>query len=172
VQLRQLVGMRPADQRRELAVRHDRQFIENVANKIWYIDSHKIKEYPGTLGEYLYWMDNRFGEKVKTARKDEIKRPKNEKDKNQTDYLERKELNKRVRSVKKDLQEVEEKIERLGKEKKDVEYAMTIPANYSDFEKLNALTLSMERVDQELEKLHDKWEELFIALEELGMSDL
>jgi hypothetical protein len=49
---------------------------------------------------------------------------------------------------------------------------MTIPANYSDFEKLNALTLSMEKIDQKLEKLHERWEELFMALDELGMSNL
>ena len=32
-----------------IVVSHDRYFVSNIANKIWYIEDHQIKEYPGTL---------------------------------------------------------------------------------------------------------------------------
>ncbi|MEO0472203.1 MAG: ABC-F family ATP-binding cassette domain-containing protein [Bacteroidota bacterium] len=36
-------------------VSHDRYFLEQVANKIWYIEDQQIKEYPGTYAEYAAW---------------------------------------------------------------------------------------------------------------------
>ncbi len=155
-----------------IMVSHDRQFIENVANKIWYIENRKIKEYPGTLNEYLYWMDNRFSGNQHAMKTSEPPAVKMVKEKNQADYLEQKEFKKKVRSIKKDLQEVEGKIEVLEKQKVDVENEMAIPNNYADYEKLNTLTAAMEKIDRDLKVLHEKWEELFLILDDLGMGEL
>src|SRR5882724_6822757 len=38
-----------------ITVSHNRHFVNQVANKIWYIENHQIKEYPGTYEEYEYW---------------------------------------------------------------------------------------------------------------------
>src|SRR5687768_3976126 len=38
-----------------VVVSHNRHFISQIANKIWYIEDKKIKEYPGTYEEYEYW---------------------------------------------------------------------------------------------------------------------
>ena len=37
-------------------VSHDRHFVTQVANKIWYLEALQIKEYPGTYEEYAYWQ--------------------------------------------------------------------------------------------------------------------
>jgi ATP-binding cassette subfamily F protein 3 len=42
-----------------VVVSHDREFVANIANKIWYIEDYKIKEYPGTYYEYLAWKEER-----------------------------------------------------------------------------------------------------------------
>lgn len=42
-----------------IAVSHDRYFLDNVANKIWFIEEEKIKEYPGTYAEYEEWNSKR-----------------------------------------------------------------------------------------------------------------
>ncbi|MEN9960550.1 MAG: Zinc import ATP-binding protein ZnuC [Bacteroidota bacterium] len=42
-----------------VVVSHDRYFVTNIANKIWYIEDHEIKEYPGTFDEYETWMATR-----------------------------------------------------------------------------------------------------------------
>lgn len=36
-----------------IVVSHDRHFISTVANKIWYINNHVLKEYPGTYDEFI-----------------------------------------------------------------------------------------------------------------------
>ncbi len=38
-----------------LFVSHDRHFIQQIANKIWYIEDHKVEHYPGTYDEYKDW---------------------------------------------------------------------------------------------------------------------
>jgi ATP-binding cassette subfamily F protein 3 len=42
-----------------IVVSHDRYFVENIANKIWYIEDHEIKQYPGTYQEYEVWVEER-----------------------------------------------------------------------------------------------------------------
>ncbi len=42
-------------------VSHDRHFISEVANKIWYIEDQHIKEYPGTYAEYEIWRKKNRG---------------------------------------------------------------------------------------------------------------
>jgi ATP-binding cassette subfamily F protein 3 len=44
-----------------ILVSHDRHFIEQIANKIWYIEDKKIKEYPGTYAAYEYWQQSTKG---------------------------------------------------------------------------------------------------------------
>ena len=39
-----------------ILVSHDRHFVSQVANKIWYIEDMQIKDYPGTYEEYIYWQ--------------------------------------------------------------------------------------------------------------------
>jgi ATP-binding cassette subfamily F protein 3 len=42
-----------------ISVSHDRYFLDNVANKIWFIEDMDIKEYPGTYAEYEEWNSKR-----------------------------------------------------------------------------------------------------------------
>src|SRR6201985_1206856 len=42
-----------------IVVSHDRYFLDNVANKIWFIEDKKIKSYPGTYQEYEEWNAKR-----------------------------------------------------------------------------------------------------------------
>ncbi|MNM85556.1 putative ABC transporter ATP-binding protein YheS [compost metagenome] len=53
-----------------IVVSHDRYFLDNVANKIWYIEDKQIKEYPGTYQEYEEWAAKRVVKmEVKTEKK-------------------------------------------------------------------------------------------------------
>ena len=44
-----------------IIVSHNRHFISRVANKMWYIEDHEIKVYPGTYDEYSYWRSKKLG---------------------------------------------------------------------------------------------------------------
>ncbi|HNA01473.1 MAG TPA: ABC-F family ATP-binding cassette domain-containing protein, partial [Ferruginibacter sp.] len=45
-------------------VSHDRYFISRIANKIWEIDDHKIREFKGTYAEWEAWKARREAEKT------------------------------------------------------------------------------------------------------------
>jgi ATP-binding cassette subfamily F protein 3 len=53
-----------------VVVSHNRHFVSQIANKIWYIENHEIKEYPGTYEEYEYWK--------KESRMNELQRVNNQ----------------------------------------------------------------------------------------------
>ena len=63
-----------------VVVSHDRHFISQVANKIWYIEGHQLKVYPGNYQEYEYWrskLDQRIADpKPKVAKPVKIKKEK------------------------------------------------------------------------------------------------
>jgi ATP-binding cassette subfamily F protein 3 len=44
-----------------IIVSHDRHFISQIANKIWYIEDKNIKEYPGNYEAYDYWQEYERG---------------------------------------------------------------------------------------------------------------
>src|SRR5690554_6501426 len=52
-----------------VVVSHDRYLLDNVANKIWYIENQIIKEYPGTYAEYEEWQAKRNNLNQKTDQK-------------------------------------------------------------------------------------------------------
>jgi len=39
-----------------IVVSHDRHFVSQVANKIWYLEEEQIREYPGDYAAYEYWL--------------------------------------------------------------------------------------------------------------------
>ena len=51
-----------------IVISHDRYFVENVANKIWYIEDYQLKEYPGTYHEYELFQEKREKERKQNAR--------------------------------------------------------------------------------------------------------
>jgi ATP-binding cassette subfamily F protein 3 len=53
-----------------VVVSHDRHFVSQIANTIWYIEDRHLKQYPGTWDEYLYWSENLRPHPSTTAKAD------------------------------------------------------------------------------------------------------
>lgn len=137
-----------------ITVSHDRFFISEIANKIWWIEDGKIKEYPGTYSEYEYWRTNQAAKekeekKVKPAEKPaEVKPPRN----TGSD-----DMAKRKKKLTQKLRQLEEKIEMLKKQKQEGEAKLALPSVYGDT-KLFAETLSVfNAVSSQLESLNTEW---------------
>ena len=56
-----------------VVVSHNRHFVTQVANKIWYIEDKQIKEYPGTFDEYEYWRKKNAAAAIQETPKQEKK---------------------------------------------------------------------------------------------------
>ncbi|HZX73995.1 MAG TPA: ABC-F family ATP-binding cassette domain-containing protein [Cyclobacteriaceae bacterium] len=145
-----------------IVVSHNRHFVSQVANKIWYIEDHQIKEYPGTYDEYEYWQKKNQlnGVVSEPIKKSTAPKPVNEpKAVNPND--------KKIKELNRELKKAEETIQKLETEKASVEIELSKPEVYSDINKLNNFQQQFERIDGSLTAENTKWESLALEIEEL-----
>jgi ATP-binding cassette subfamily F protein 3 len=146
-----------------VTVSHNRHFVSQVANKIWYIEDKQIKEYPGTYEEYEYWKKKTEAELkgVPVPVKKAEPKPK------QTQAVPSNEDAKKLKSLNADLKKVEGEIARLENEKAKAEAQLALPEVYSDFEKLRAAQQVFDKVNESLSSANKKWESLATDIERL-----
>ena len=138
-----------------LLVSHDRDFISKVATKIWWIEDHQIKEYPGTYDEFEWWWEKR--EKAKAV--SDVKKPSKtsgpSKQNNEKPRHEQpgKELEKKIKDLEGKIVMLEEEVARLENE-------LSKPEVYSDNEKSSKLNNKYESKKSELDKINQEWEKL------------
>ena len=147
-----------------VVVSHNRHFVSQVANKIWYIEDKKIKEYPGTYAEYEYWRKK--NEAIGVA---QAEPPKKEKKVSETPAPKPRHDNK-LKLLEKDLKKIEEQVEELEKRKAGLEEEMAKPEVFGNFEKLQEMQLTFEQVDKELKAANESWEHIATAIDELNKS--
>src|SRR5690606_4370094 len=145
-----------------VVVSHNRHFVNQIANKIWYIEDQQIKEYPGTYEEYEYW---RKKNQAAAQPAPEVKKPKSEKKPVQEKTPSQEA---RLKGLEKDLKKVEERIEKLAADKARIEAEMTRQGVYSDFGKLNVVQEKFNTVNKELNEANSKWEELASAIDAIS----
>lgn len=144
-----------------LLVSHDRDFISNVANKIWWIEDQEIKEYPGTYEEWHWWYTRE--QEKKKVNGAEAAPKKEEKPKAATNTKPRhEEPNK---ELEKEIKQIEGKIELLEAEVSSFEEEMAKPEVFGDEQKLSKATNKYNSKKSELQKLNNRWEDL---VEKLG----
>ena len=149
-----------------VTVSHNRHFVNQVANKIWYIEDKQIKEYPGSYDEYEYWRKKTEAELKGVPAP--VKKPEPKQKMTQSVAVNPNE--KKLKSLSQELKKLEERIEKLQQEKEVIETEMAKPEVYGNFEKLNEVRLTFEKVDFSFQEANKKWEELAISIEALEKS--
>ncbi len=148
-----------------VTVSHDRLFIKEVANKIWYIEDHKIKEYPGTYDEYVYWRSQQAPKEEKaTAAPVSKKESQPTNGKSNTDRQEAGEK-KRIREKAIALEKLEEDITVLENKKSALENEMAAPAVYENEERMQELQAEYAVLLNQEASLNKKWETLAEQIE-------
>jgi len=144
-----------------ILVSHDRYFISEVANKIWYIEDKVIKEYPGTYSEYEIWHIQ--NESVKQN----VPTPKEKKKKSAKVQGEDSELKSEISKLKKNIGALEIEIEQIEEELKIIESEMSDPNVYNDQEKLQNANKSYDLMKKKLEEKNTNWELIVEELDNL-----
>lgn len=136
-----------------ITVSHNRHFITEIANKIWYIENQEIKEYPGTYEEYLHWR----GSQIEGSITEEVVKPvKKEKEK----IKKEKTTPSASASMNRELESVELQIEELEKSIKNLESELAKPEVYGNPDKLFETNSQYGKVKTELDELNNEWERL------------
>jgi ATP-binding cassette, subfamily F, member 3 len=145
-----------------VVVSHNRHFVTQVANKIWYIENQQIKEYPGTYDEYEYWRKQNQAAARPTPPPVKKEEPKTTKPAAVVNPNE-----KRIKELNRDLKKVEEVIERLENQKKEIEEFMAKPEVYGDFQKLTEYQKKFDTIHTSLHEENMKWEKIMLEVDEL-----
>ena len=146
-------------------VSHDRHFISEVANKIWYIEDQIIKEYPGTYAEYVVWRKNTM--KILSSVSQNKKTEPTLKKKKSSLNNQSSQINNRLSKLKKKLDVVEKEIESFELEISQVEEQMSDPETYTNFNKLAEANKQYDNLKNKLEDRNHSWEQLVGEIEEL-----
>ncbi|MFD0792542.1 ribosomal protection-like ABC-F family protein [Mucilaginibacter litoreus] len=145
-----------------IVVSHDRYFLDNVANKIWFIEDQKIKQYPGTYVEYDEWNSNR-----KLAPKSAPQPKKEEKKAEPVKQQPTENKSQQLKKLNQDLGKMEEQIAALEKEVKGIEAQLADNTIYNQSEKAQQLTDTYQLKKLELREQQARWEALAEQIMEL-----
>jgi ATP-binding cassette, subfamily F, member 3 len=151
-----------------VVISHDRYFVENVANKIWYIEDHQLKEYPGTYHEYEYWQEQR----EKEARKNGMPAAKpvakplaqastNGHGADSSQFLSD------LKRLNQQLKQVEQEVAQLESELAGLENQLADPKIYGKPEALQQATQQFEASKKALDQKNTQWETLMESIESL-----
>jgi len=147
-----------------IAVSHDRYFLDNVANKIWFIEDKKIKQYPGTYAEFDEWYAKReLQPKIElpaAPKKEEKKEPVKEHNPSE-------DKSKQLKKLNGDLARMEEKIAGLEKDIKELENKLAEDGVYNNATKSKEVNAVYQQKKDELAKTQDEWEALAEQIMEL-----
>ncbi|WP_323756901.1 ABC-F family ATP-binding cassette domain-containing protein [Roseivirga sp.] len=149
-----------------LIVSHDRHFISQIANKIWYIEDHQIKEYPGSYDEYVYWQQKKEAEQkpktveVKVQKEKPVQQQKPPKDPNQQE----------LKKLQSQLDNVESDIEKLELKKGKLEAEMAKPEIFGDFNKLQEKQSEYDQLTKKLETAQISWEKVAEMIDAIEVS--
>lgn len=147
-----------------IVVSHNRHFVSQIANKIWYIEDKQIKEYPGTFDEYEYWRKKTLAQQAMepTEKKQKVA----EKPKVQSQPTA--DQDKKLKQLQKQLQQVESEIESVQQKITTLEHDMASPEIYSDAEKINIYQNQYTELKLKLDDANSRWEQLAIEIDALN----
>lgn len=149
-----------------IVVSHDRFFVSQIANKIWYIENNQIKEYPGTYDEYTWWREKQEAtqpqpdEPKKAAPVEKEKRPAVEDNETRERQRQLKNLRKRLEEIEAGILEQEIVVEGIEKE-------LANPEIYESPEVSAQVNERYQLAKDQLEQLNAEWEEVGLKIEEL-----
>lgn len=147
-----------------IVVSHDRYFLDNIANKIWFIEDMEIKEYPGTYQEFEEWNSKRVVKPEKKVEKKVVKEEAPKVKKQPTDDTFR-----ILQQKNKELSALEQKINTTEQQVKSLESELAQEAVYSDAVKLQETTRQYNSIKATFDQLQTDWE--LLAEEIMGLEN-
>jgi ATP-binding cassette subfamily F protein 3 len=141
-----------------ITVSHDRFFISQVANKIWWIEDEEIKEYLGTYDEWKYFMQQRAkaqgAEDKKNAAPKQVQKAAEPVVNTNTGDKQKKQLQKQ-------LDEIERSLEELKSRKTEIEASLTGQATQDT---IGTLSEQYKQLENSIDSKNKEFETIFEQL--------
>lgn len=155
-----------------IVVSHDRFFVSEVANKIWWIEDEQIKEYPGTFAEYEYWRKKQEEEKLKLQQADKQQNKKAaektpapvvKEEKPKTTGVSKNQ----IQQLQKSLASLEKDIDGIKESVKEIETKFADTDLMKDTAKAQDLNKQYDSLKKRLTETEQHYEQLFLQIMEL-----
>jgi ATP-binding cassette subfamily F protein 3 len=146
-------------------ISHDRYFLAEVSNKIWYIEDKKLKEYPGTYDEYEEWKERSMQQAAPAPLQQEVVQGK--KNDGVKENSPDKELRKKQQHLGKTVKHLETTLAGLQSAREDTLAALADPGIHRDKDKFKELQVKLESAEKEILRVKSEWEKAFSELIEL-----
>jgi ATP-binding cassette subfamily F protein 3 len=170
-----------------IVVSHDRHFLDEVSNKVWYAEDKGLVTYPGTYSEFHYHQtkrekDSSFADNnnVETGKSVEDVTDKQALDKREQAerrnrlYKELVELGIEnmenweelsVKQLQSALEDLESKIHINEDKKAELEKFMADPSNFNEKDRAEQLSHEYSELTQNLQKSYERWDEITAYLD-------
>ncbi len=151
-----------------LFVSHDRYFINKLATQIVELSPDGSELF---LGNYNYYVEKKEEQAAIEEHKQEEKAKTEEvsdtkpKSQNQKEFIANKELQKKQRKLKRQVEDLESQLDAAQKDKSTIEAEMVKPENLNDIEKLNELQAKLTDINSKIEEIETDWENAMMELE-------
>lgn len=145
-----------------IIVSHDRDFLSDMTNKTFEFKNKNVKQYLGTLQEYL--QSRKISALSELEQKELKKEPKPQPEKN-VEREEKKQKEKEQKNIQAQLDRAEKEIERLEKEIGLFDEQLSDPEKYQSVLNDKAAFAKYEEMKQKLEEEMNNWEKLQQKLE-------
>ncbi|MDV7756690.1 ABC-F family ATP-binding cassette domain-containing protein [Liquorilactobacillus mali] len=144
-----------------LFISHDRYFINKVATNVLEISENGSQLY---LGDYDYYVDKKE-EQLLLAQENEQSEITVAEKPEKNNYQLNKEQQRKERKLRREIEEIENQLEKLNTEEEEIQKQMTLPEVYSDPQKSTELQELLKKTQDEVTNLEDSWEEKSMRLE-------
>ncbi len=156
-----------------ILVSHDRYFISRIANKIWEIDNHQIREFKGSYAEWEDWKERRDKAEAE-SKKLGAAPPKVEKTEVKVEKAPEKNISndakKELQKLKSRFKQLEEKLATLNTNKNTLENKLADPAVYGDKSKFLTAESDYKKSVEELNAANAEYEKVFEQIMEMESS--
>ena len=153
-----------------IIVSHDREFLDGLVEKVYEFGGGKVREHIGGIYDFLQAKNITSLDQLSTAKEDaNVNSQQKEEKPAQTEasssisYADRKERNKKISRIEKQIKESETRIETMESRLQELDNILCTPEGASQVE----LCSEYAQIKQALDKEMDNWEKLSSQLEEL-----
>jgi len=139
-----------------IVVSHDREFLQGLTEKVYEFKNQNIKEYVGDIDTFLEEKDLENFKELESSQKEQ-KKTKQDKSGDQLSYVDKKNLQKKLKKLQNRIAKLEKQIEILDKSQKQIDTDLAIPEKFSELSKKDGFFAEYKINQQKLEKLELEW---------------
>jgi ATP-binding cassette subfamily F protein 3 len=151
-----------------IIVSHDRDFLEPIATRVAEVGEGAVRVYPGGLEEYLEWHRRQ----AQMGEDERDRGPAGERERRRREAEERQKRSRRIRPLRDERSDLEQRITMLENRKKECEAAMADPSLYRDGDRVREIAAEYRDLGAALTSAYARWAEVVDELERLDAPEV